>query len=144
MPADGTQVTQVKREVLHREAQEFPRYDERRSGNDYRYLYTVGADLNRQGKGQPLYCHDLQTRTCEQHDYGANKLPGEVVFVPRNAEGDERDGWLLTYVYDLKNASSELVVLNAADVGGEPQAVIPLPVRVPAGFHANWLPAPVE
>jgi carotenoid cleavage dioxygenase len=61
------------------------------------------------------------------------------VFVPRQAGGAEDEGWLLSYVYDSGTDRSDLVILNAQDLGGEPQAVIHLPWRVPHGFHGNWI-----
>jgi carotenoid cleavage dioxygenase len=62
------------------------------------------------------------------------------VFVPRDPTSAEDDGWLLTFVYDAGSDRSDLVVLNAGDFAGEPEAVVHLPVRVPHGFHASWIP----
>ena len=73
------------------------------------------------------------------HHYGPSHATGEVVFVPRAADSAEDDGWLLSYVYDLARARSQVVIVNAGDLGGEPQAVIELGVRVPMGFHGNWI-----
>lgn len=132
----------VKREVISERRQEFPRYDERRTGKDYRYLYTVGADPANPASAQPLFCHDLESGTCAAHHYSPGRITGEVVFVPRHDEGSEKDGWLLSFVYDTGNDRCDVVILNADDVAGEPQAVIHLPVRVPLGFHCNWIPLP--
>ena len=63
---------------------------------------------------------------------------GEVVFVPRAADAGEDDGVLLGLAYDRARGRSTFVVLDA--VGLEPVASVELPVRVPAGFHGNWLP----
>ncbi|MDF1781429.1 MAG: carotenoid oxygenase family protein [Alcanivoracaceae bacterium] len=130
---------QVKREVISDRAQEFPRFDERLTTKDYRYAYTVGADLNQPDSPQPLLRHDIKTGQCTEHFYGPTKVSGEVVFVPRSEHSAENDGWLLSYVYDLENDTSEVVILNADDLDGEPQAVIEIPVRVPMGFHGNWI-----
>lgn len=134
----------VRREVISERPQEFPRFDERRTFGEHRYLYTVGADFADPAKAQPLLRHDTHSGECVEHHYGPGRIPGEVVFVPRSAQGEETDGWLLSYVYNVRDDSSEVVILNADDVAGEPQAAIKLPVRVPAGFHGNWVPAPAE
>ncbi len=62
--------------------------------------------------------------------------------MPRAPDAGEADGWVLTLVYDATSDSSSLYVLNAQDMMGEPQAVVRLPQRVPAGFHGNWVPDP--
>jgi carotenoid cleavage dioxygenase len=31
-------------------------------------------------------------------------------------------------------------VLNAADIAGDPVAVLRMPQRVPCGLHGNWVP----
>jgi carotenoid cleavage dioxygenase len=64
----------------------------------------------------------------------------EPVFVPRAADAPEGDGWILAVVHRAAKNVSELQILNAQDIAGEPQAVLELPVRVPAGFHGSWVP----
>jgi carotenoid cleavage dioxygenase len=131
----------VKRSVMSDFRQEFPRCDERRTGQAYRYAYTVGLDVNAPGR-QPLYRHDLATGAIIRHDYGPHHMPAEAVFVPRHPAAAEDDGWLIAFVYDLADDSSTLVVLDAANLDGEPAATIRLPARVPLGFHGNWIADP--
>jgi len=133
-PARG----EVRRAVISDERQEFPRYDERRSMQPHRYAYTVG--IKAEPGGEPLTRHDLGTGASVAHDYGPNRVTAEAVFVPRSADAAEDDGWLLSYVYDLREGRSDLVILNANDIAGSPQAVVHLPVPVPLGFHGNWIP----
>ena len=128
----------VERTVISDRQQEFPRFDERLMGSPYRYAYTVGFEAGG-SQPQPLFRHDLQDGGTLLHDYGAQRTPGEAVFVPRREGGAEDEGWLLSYVYDSGTDRSDLVILNAQDLGGEPQAVIHLPGRVPHGFHGNWI-----
>lgn len=128
----------VQRQVLDRRAQEFPRFDERRTGTPYRYAYTVGVDLDRPRPNE-LLRHDLSTGETRRHAYGDGLLSGEAVFVPRRPDAAEDEGWLLSYVHHLDGGPSQVVILNADDLGGAPQAVIELPVRVPLGFHGNWI-----
>jgi carotenoid cleavage dioxygenase len=133
--------TRVRRSVISEFHQEFPRCDERLTGQDYRYAYTVGFDIGALGP-QPLYRHDLTTGAIIRHDYGPHHMPAEAVFVPRHPGAAEDDGWLIAFVYDLSNNSSTLVVLDAGNIDREPAATIHLPVRVPLGFHGNWIADP--
>ena len=42
------------------------------------------------------------------------------------------------YVYDAGREASDLVLVDAATL--ETVASVHLPVRVPYGFHGNWIP----
>jgi carotenoid cleavage dioxygenase len=128
----------VQRSTLSDFRQEFPRCDERRTGLPYRYAYSVGIDVPIP-RAEPLYRHDLHTGAILRHDFGPHHLPGEAVFVPRHADAAEDDGWLLCFVYDLASGTSTLTVLDAANLDGEPAAMVALPARVPLGFHGNWI-----
>jgi carotenoid cleavage dioxygenase len=133
-PQSGT----VKRAVRNEENQEFPRFDERMTGKPYRYGFTVGFT----DEAHKLIRYDLETGAMTTHSYGADKLTSEAVFVPRASDAAEGDGWLMSYVYDKTTDKSDVVILDANDVGGEPAAIVHLPVRVPAGFHGNWVADP--
>jgi carotenoid cleavage dioxygenase-like enzyme len=134
-PARGA----VKRTVLSDHNQEFPRYNESFSTQPYRHAYTVG--FTTPADTRFLMHHDLQTGHTQVHDHGAGRATGEAVFVPRGGGSRaEDDGWLLSYVYDAHTDRSDLVVVNAQDMTGPPQAIVHLPARVPAGFHGNWIP----
>jgi len=61
-----------------------------------------------------------------------------VAPTPDNVVGD--DGYVVSYVYDSRDDSSEVVVLDADRVDEEPVARVRIPVRVPLGFHATWVP----
>jgi carotenoid cleavage dioxygenase len=64
------------------------------------------------------------------------------VFVARDDAKAEDDGWVMSYVYDAARGATDVVILDAQDFAGAPVATITLPVRVPFGFHGNWLPDP--
>jgi carotenoid cleavage dioxygenase len=61
------------------------------------------------------------------------------VFVPASSSSGEDEGWVLSYVYDGATKGSELLVLDAHDWGAAPVARVPLPRRVPFGFHGSWI-----
>ena len=46
----------------------------------------------------------------------------------------------MSYVYDATTDRADVVILDAQDFTGDPVATIHLPVRVPYGFHGNWIP----
>jgi carotenoid cleavage dioxygenase-like enzyme len=118
--------------------QEFPRHDERLLGREHRYGYCAAF-----GEGiehGPALKHDLARGTTETHEYGPGRVTLEPVFVPRDADAAEDDGWIMSYVYDATTDSSDVVILHAQDFTAEPVAVISLPQRVPFGFHGNWVP----
>ncbi len=132
-PARGA----VKEECLDDFGQEFPRQDERRIGKPYRYGYSVAAN-----NGYDLNCvmkHDLKTNSKQTFSQGQHKRFMEPVFVPTSESADEDDGWLLTYAYDGETDLGEVLVLDASDLSNDPIATIQLPVRVPFGFHGNWV-----
>ena len=45
------------------------------------------------------------------------------------------------YLYNSASDEGELVVIAAQDFAAPPVARVPLPVRVPYGFHGNWFSA---
>ncbi len=134
----------VDRKVLNDRAQEFPRYDERLSTSDYRYIYSIalaGEPDQLDMAGNELFKHDLKTGETAVRHFGDNRHPGEFVFVPRSPDAAEDDGWLIGLVIDMNNDTTELQILKANDIAGEPQAVIHVPHRIPPGFHGNWISA---
>lgn len=132
----------VERTVISEQSQEFPRFDERLAGRSYRYAYAVGAEAM-SIQGSKLLRHDLHRGTTTWHDFGPNRMTGEAIFVPASETAGEDEGWLLAYVHDHRQQSSQLVIIDAQNIAGQPQAIIQLPCRVPLGFHANWIPMPL-
>ena len=133
----------VERATIDATAQEFPRPDERYFGQPYRYAWAIGipADGDPAFLGaDPLYRHDLKTGERTQHHFGPGRIPGEFVFVPRAADAPEGDGWMIGYVIDAANETTDLVILDAADIAAAPVASVHIPHRIPPGFHGNWLP----
>jgi carotenoid cleavage dioxygenase len=118
---------------------EFPRVDDRRGGQNYRYAYTAHwwGDT---GSSGPLYKHDVRSERTAVHDFGPGHASLEPVFVPRSGATDEDDGYVMAYVFNAERNASDVVILSAQDFAGPPLAVVELPVRVPFGFHGGWVP----
>lgn len=123
-------------------AQEFPRCDERRFGQPYRYAYAVALAGGAQFAGDAaLYKHDLAAGTRQVHAFASGQVPGEFVFVPAHADAGEDEGWLIGFVVDTATETTELRIIDARRFEGEPVATVLIPHRVPPGFHGNWLAA---
>jgi carotenoid cleavage dioxygenase len=120
---------------------EFPRINEGYLGRRHRYGYAAKAAPTDLPKFDGLLKFDLETREARTHSFGAGRYGGEGVFAPRPGAGDEDDGWLMTFVHDEGENTSELVIVNARSIEGEPIARIHLPRRVPYGFHGAWVPS---
>ncbi len=132
----------VKEERLDDRPSEFPRMNDDLLGVPTRYSYNPRIASEPQLMFDGVIKYDTQSGTSEAYDYGAHRFGGEVVFAPRDTGESEDDGWLMTFVHDRRAGRSDFVVLDARDVSAGPVATVELPVRVPPGFHACWVPGP--
>jgi carotenoid cleavage dioxygenase len=135
-PGSGT----VKEERLDERPIEFPRVDDRRTGLRHRYGYTVAAVGGANEGFRGLLKYDFERGTSLEHDFGPGCATGEAVFVPAGPRAGEDEGYLLSFVYDEATNGSRLVILDAQEFAKPPLAEVPLPQRVPFGFHGNWVP----
>ena len=85
-----------------------------------------------------LLKHDLDINKTITQEFGANREPGEFIFEPNTTSSSEDDGVLMGFVHDHSTDRSDLMLLDAATL--DTIATVHLPVRVPHGFHGNWLP----
>ena len=129
----------VTKDIIHNKPQEFPRFDERLTGQKYRFAYTVSLG-NGSVPGNSLIKHDLQEGKTYEHDFGRGCFPGEFVFVPKDPESGEEEGWLLGYVLDMRERTTLLTILDSNDFLSPSVAEIKIPHLVPPGFHGNWVP----
>ena len=132
----------VARTILSEMKQEFPRINEAYTGRPYRYVYTISFgefDDPSHVSSNTLLSHDVETGNSESYSFGENWVTGEVIFVAREGAQAENDGWLMSYVHALDGRPSKVVILDAQHMAEGPIATIHLPVRVPVGFHCNWV-----
>ena len=122
---------------------EFPRVAEHLVGLKHRYSYM--AELSDVGPvGRAIRKYDMQAGTSTACTLPAGQTAGEPVFIPAANSRAEDDGYLMMYVHKPETNTSDLVILSAQDVDGEPLARIHLPARVPAGFHGYWAPDQID
>jgi carotenoid cleavage dioxygenase len=126
----------VREERVDDRPQEFPRVDDRLAGRRHRFGYSVG--IAPADKGDAVLRHDRASGERQVRGFGRGHHVGEMTFVPSAPDAAEDDGVLLGYVTDLAADRTDLVVLDSRTL--DDVARVHLPVRVPAGFHGNWLP----
>ncbi|APR86933.1 Lignostilbene-alpha,beta-dioxygenase [Minicystis rosea] len=120
---------------------EFPRMDNRALGRRTRFAYTPRIASAPTMFFDGLTKYDTDTGRKSEHLWPSGKFGGEVVFAPRLGSKSEDDGYLVTFVAEESTGASELVILDAAHVDQDPVCRIPIPQRVPTGYHAFWISA---
>jgi len=131
----------VKRTQLDDLEGEFPRCDDRLMGQPYRHgWFAANIDLDETLGFDSLAHIDLHSGARSLRRLTGGDSFGEPVFVPRSADAPEGEGWLIVLLFRAAENRSDLVILNAQDIGGAPEAVLELPCRIPVGFHGSWVP----
>ena len=105
-----------------------------------RYAYNMHISPESTLLFDGLMKYDVHTGARETHWFGDGRWGSEAPFAPRPGATEEDDGYLVSYVYDEREGRSEVEVLDARDVTAGPLCRIKLPMRVPIGFHATWVP----
>jgi carotenoid cleavage dioxygenase-like enzyme len=116
---------------------DFPRVADAVVGLKHQYGYCA-AFAGSAPYGEGLIKYDLEAGTSEYRHLDGGQA-SEAVFVKDPTASGEDGGFLLSYVYQPEIDQSEVLILNAQDMLGEPVARIQIPARVPAGFHGNWI-----
>ncbi len=122
--------------VVDASPQEFPRHAHKVGGQEYRFGYS--GQIAPGSYGATLK-HDMITGERWSYDYGTGYGAGEAVFVAREGATAEDDGYLLAFKHAHDCSSASFIVLDAQDIARGPIAEVPLPQRVPYGFHGNWV-----
>ena len=128
----------TREESLGEPGVEFPTIHGRFGGRPYRY--TVCAT------GKPgwflfdgLIRYDLHTGATQRFRFPDGVYGSEAPVAPR-AGGAEDDGWVVTFISDVRRDVSECWVFDAAHVDDGPIARVALPERISSGTHACWAP----
>lgn len=133
-----------QREYLDDLVAEFPRIDDRYTGMRNRYgFYICHASARPRNDAESILYDslarfDFDTGQRQIYTLPAGDVISEPVFVPRNDDAGEGDGWLLAVAWRATENRSDLLIFDAMDIAAGPQALAHLPHRVPFGFHGNW------
>ncbi len=122
---------------------EFPMVHPDRVGVRNRYSYHQLIPYEIPAAFHGIVRYDLHAGTSEVVQYGDGIFGSESPFAPAAGAGPdaaEEDGYVLTFVTNRADWSSACWVYRADALSDGPIAKVALPIRVPAGFHATWMP----
>ena len=138
----GSETETYDVELLDDRKCEFPRFDERFAGLQYRFGYMACDSRPKEKAGlfNAIARVDHLTGKTTMHELPLGCATNEPIFVPTSSDSKEGEGVLLANVFDASRNSSHLLVLDAENVEAEPLAIAYLDHRVPFGFHGNWMP----
>jgi len=131
----------VLRKRLSPTALELPRVAARVLGTEHTRVYGVSWAEDADFIARPAVV-DTRTGEARVAPLGPAEYAGECVPVTKPGASSESDVWLLTLVLDGVSRTTELRVLDGADIAAPPVARVHLPHVVPFGFHGNWVARP--
>ncbi|MEZ5743299.1 MAG: carotenoid oxygenase family protein [Sphingomonadaceae bacterium] len=146
MASNGDEFERIER--LTDTFSEFPRIDDRFTGQKTRWTWGLEVDLKRpieavggSAGGAPMNClflKDLETGA-EQHWWaGPTSTLQEPCFIPRSADAPEGDGWIVQVCNRLEERNSDLLIFDALEIEKGPVAIVHIPIRLRFGLHGNW------
>ncbi|WP_137680137.1 carotenoid oxygenase family protein [Aurantiacibacter suaedae] len=148
MPETITQLTRITFDLSKPKAEavtlepvdsalgDMPRIDDRFAMSKYRTGYFSLRAFPEMGVGQV----DWDTGELTVHSL-TGAAAQEPLFVPRSADSEEGDGFVLVVVDRLEERRAELLILDGRDVSRPPLATVKLPFGLPMAFHGSWIPA---
>jgi all-trans-8'-apo-beta-carotenal 15,15'-oxygenase len=148
-----TRANAVSKQLLLDRHVAFATINPQRSAQPHEYLYmNVGGGRNPQDSAssyppQGILRYEVSTGSVQEWMPEPYEFCGEPAFAPRapkaspdsSAPADrEDDGYLLSVLFNGRTKESELIILDASDVGRGPVCRIPLGFAVPHGFHGVY------
>lgn len=131
---------------------EFPKSDDRYSGQPYRHGFVIAMDMTRpfdaERLGKPpfqffnLLSHiDVTTKKTESWFADSQTCFQEPIFIPKSEDAPEGEGYVVALANRLVEQTTDLVILDAQHMDEGPIATVHLPVRLRMSLHGNWVPA---
>ena len=118
---------------------DFPRIDDALVGHKNRYTYAARFRVQDSPVFDGEMKYDNETGEIQVHKFGDNCESGEAVFARKDNATSEDDGYVICFVYNSDEQTSECHILDAKNFDAPPVARIKIPQRVPHGFHASWV-----
>ena len=120
---------------------EFGTFNQQYAGRKSRYAYSTWSH-----PGWFLFSgivkHDLETGESWSLPFGKKRFGSEAPFIPRKDAKSEDDGYLVSFITDMRWRRSSCIVVDAKNIEAGPVCEIFLPHRICSGTHATWADGP--
>jgi carotenoid cleavage dioxygenase-like enzyme len=121
---------------------EFPRVNDAHLCAGARYTYMLEIDRGEPTlKARGVLKYDLAQGRRERLRLPDGHIGYEVSFAPRDGSTREDDGYLVGFVTNEAELTSEFWITPAQALADGPVARVKLPQKVPPKFHGRWLSA---
>lgn len=94
--------------------------------------------INQKIAGEPYHYICSVTDEAEHFGFGEHRFGSEAPFIPRADARSDDDGYLISFITDMKQDRSECIILDAQNLSAGPVCTIILPHRISSGTHACW------
>lgn len=132
--ADGT----TTEERLYDRTVEFGMINQKFAGQKYRYVYSTVAKPG-WFLFQGYVKHDLETGETIEINLEPGRYASESPFVPRIDAKDEDDGYLVSFIIDENEGTSECILIDCKKFEEGPVCRIALPHKISSGTHSTWV-----
>lgn len=132
--ADGT----TTEERLYDRTVEFGMINQKFAGQKYRYVYSTVAKPG-WFLFQGYVKHDLETGETIEINLEPGRYASESPFVPRIDAKDEDDGYLVSFIIDENEGTSECILIDCKKFEQGPVCRIALPHKISSGTHSTWV-----
>ena len=119
---------------------EFPTMHPMTTSKKVRYTYLQEIPVEVPVTFEALVKLDISTGEKQRFAYGKGLYGSESPFVPRPGATAEDDGWVVSFITDTNDWSSACWIFDGQDITKGPICKINIPARIPAGFHATFVP----
>ena len=129
----------TKEDFLDDQIAEFPLINSRYTGQKSKYSYLQRFESSKIMRFDALMKYDSEKNTTQVYEYGEGKFGTEAPFIPAENAKEEDDGYVITFVTDERDQTSEAIIVDAKNVDKGHLARIKIPQQVPLGFHGCWI-----
>ncbi|MEO3786142.1 carotenoid oxygenase family protein [Actinocorallia sp. B10E7] len=126
---------------LHPLPLEWPTINPRLATARHRQVYGAATTTTAGIAFTAVARYDTETGEADTHDYGPGQLVGEPLFVPRDRDETNDEGWLIAYTNDITAGTTNIVIFNARAVADGPVCTLPVPESLGYTFHGQWAQA---